>query len=230
VGPPLLLVHGTTSTRKRWRAIAEPLARHFTLYLMDRRGRGDSGDGPNYTMAQEFSDVAAVADTIGAPLDVVAHSFGAACSLEAAMRTPSIKRLVIYEPPIPTVGVSASSDESGADKLDELLAANRPAEVLIHFYRHIIGVPEARISRMIESPEWSERRSPYRSSLWSAQTARRDIRVPLNFCRTHFRTHAQCRFPTSNTTRLIPLLSCSCVKCYTSSHRMHARHEGGTSK
>jgi pimeloyl-ACP methyl ester carboxylesterase len=157
VGPPLLLVHGTTSTRKRWRAIAEPLARHFTLYLMDRRGRGDSGDGPNYTMAQEFSDVAAVADTIGAPLDVVAHSFGAACSLEAAMRTPSIKRLVIYEPPIPTVGVSASSDESGADKLDELLAANRPAEVLIHFYRHIIGVPEARISRMIESPEWSER-------------------------------------------------------------------------
>lgn len=173
-GLPLLLVHGTTSTRNRWRAISGPLAQRFTLYLMDRRGRGDSGDAATYSMTQEFSDVASVADAIGGPIDVLGHSFGAVCSLEAAMLTSSIKRLAIYEPPMPTAGVAASFDESGADKLDELLAAGKSAEMLIHFYRHIIGVPEAGIARTIESPEWPER-------LALAMTVPRELRATRRY-------------------------------------------------
>ena len=43
-GPPLVLVHGTGDTHAGFRRIRPLLARHFTLYLMDRRGRGVSGD------------------------------------------------------------------------------------------------------------------------------------------------------------------------------------------
>jgi pimeloyl-ACP methyl ester carboxylesterase len=156
-GPPLLLVHGTSSTRSHWQGVAPTLAKHYTLYLMNRRGRNDSDDATTYQMAQEFSDVASVVDAIGGPIDMIGHSYGAVCALEAAILTPNVKRLIIYEPPMPTAAVAASSDESGADKLDELLAAGRPADVLIHFYRHIIGVPEAGIARRIESPDWQER-------------------------------------------------------------------------
>ena len=45
-GPALLLVHGSTADRHRWAAVRAALAERFTLVLMDRRGRGLSGDGP----------------------------------------------------------------------------------------------------------------------------------------------------------------------------------------
>jgi len=43
-GPPLVLVHGTAGAAARWTAVAQRLGQHFTVYAMDRRGRGASGD------------------------------------------------------------------------------------------------------------------------------------------------------------------------------------------
>lgn len=63
-GPPLLLVHGMTADHTRWRPLLPDLEPHATVYAMDRRGRGGSGDGPEYSMAREFDDVAAVVDAV----------------------------------------------------------------------------------------------------------------------------------------------------------------------
>ena len=61
-GPPLVMVHGSSLDHSRWGPSVTRLAGRFTLLMMDRRGRGASGDGPVYSIEREFEDVAAVAD------------------------------------------------------------------------------------------------------------------------------------------------------------------------
>ncbi|HEX6511267.1 MAG TPA: alpha/beta fold hydrolase, partial [Chloroflexota bacterium] len=67
-GPPLVLVHGTTADHTRWRTVLEPLAQRFSVYAMDRRGRGSSGDALEYALEAEFEDVAAVVDALPGPV------------------------------------------------------------------------------------------------------------------------------------------------------------------
>ncbi len=94
-GPALLLVHGAVADRNRWGPVLAPLERHFTVYAMDRRGRGGSGDTEPYALEREFEDVAAVIDSLPAPVNVLAHSLGAACALEASLLTPNIHKLIL---------------------------------------------------------------------------------------------------------------------------------------
>ncbi|MCZ7544560.1 MAG: alpha/beta fold hydrolase [Anaerolineae bacterium] len=98
-GPPLVLVHGAIASHARWAAITPALAQRYTVYAIDRRGRGESGDAESYAMAREFEDVAAVVDAIGEGVNLLGHSFGALCALEAALLTPHVRRLIAYEPP-----------------------------------------------------------------------------------------------------------------------------------
>lgn len=71
---------------------------HFTVYAVDRRGHGMSGDSPTYSIKREFENVAAIIDFLKEPANVLGHSFGGLCALEAALLTPNIRKLVLYEP------------------------------------------------------------------------------------------------------------------------------------
>jgi pimeloyl-ACP methyl ester carboxylesterase len=53
-GPPLVLVHGTTADRLTWEFVLPELQKHFTTYAVDRRGRGESGNGDGYRIEREF--------------------------------------------------------------------------------------------------------------------------------------------------------------------------------
>jgi hypothetical protein len=57
-GPPLVLVHGTTASHTRWASILPALEAQFNVYAVDRRGRGESGDGDSYALEREFEDIA----------------------------------------------------------------------------------------------------------------------------------------------------------------------------
>ena len=57
-GPALVLVHGSLSDGDDWRKVVSLLAGRFTCYIMDRRGRGRSGDSPEYSIEREYEDVA----------------------------------------------------------------------------------------------------------------------------------------------------------------------------
>jgi len=77
-GPALLLVHGTVADHSTtWRLARHELEQRFTIYAMDRRGRGGSGDAPDYALQREAEDVAAVVDSIGEPVNLLGHSYGA---------------------------------------------------------------------------------------------------------------------------------------------------------
>ncbi len=57
-GTPLLLVHGTNGNHTQWNMVLPFLIPHFTVYAMERRGRGQSGDAPEYCIQREFEDYA----------------------------------------------------------------------------------------------------------------------------------------------------------------------------
>jgi len=102
-GSPLLLVHGGMRAAAGW-APLWPLTTRYRVTAMDRRGRGTSGDAPEYAGEREYDDVAAVARHLSrteGPIDVLAHSIGAVFAVGAAARAAPIRRMVLCEPPGP---------------------------------------------------------------------------------------------------------------------------------
>lgn len=154
-GPALLLVHGTTADHTRWIPIIPYFEGKFTVYFMDRRGRGGSGDSPDYNFLKEAEDIAAVSDSIGKPVFLLGHSFGAVCCLEAALLTPNIKRLILYEPPMP-VGLKFYSEDS-LDKMQNLIDAGKPETALEFFFKEIVGIPEPVFDDYSKLPVYKER-------------------------------------------------------------------------
>src|SRR2546427_2002920 len=92
-GPSLLIVHGGTGDRSRWKPLLPLFASHFTVCAMDRRGHGESEAGSNYSLRKEFEDVAAVVNSRPEPIFVLGHSYGAVCALEATFLTNKISKL-----------------------------------------------------------------------------------------------------------------------------------------
>ncbi len=73
-GPPVVLVHGGTADRTRWTPVLSALEERFTVYAVDRRGRGASGDAADYAIEREYEDVATVVDAIDEPVNLLGHS------------------------------------------------------------------------------------------------------------------------------------------------------------
>ena len=102
-GPALLLIHGSGSDSSSWRPAISELESHFTLLSMDRRGHGKSGDADTYCIENEWADIAACIEAFAdGPCDVLGHSYGGLCALGAARAGAPIRRLALFEPPIPT--------------------------------------------------------------------------------------------------------------------------------
>jgi pimeloyl-ACP methyl ester carboxylesterase len=105
-GAPLILVHGVCDDHQGFRRVAPHLVDRFTVYAVDRRGRGMSGDAENYDFQREVEDMVALAGAVAEhtqqPAGVFAHSFGALVAGEAAMVTEAIGRLMLFELAPPT--------------------------------------------------------------------------------------------------------------------------------
>jgi len=86
-GPSLVIVHGGTGDRTRWRPLLPLLASKFRVCAMDRRAHGASGDTLPYSLQKEVEDVVAVVAAQPGSVFVLGHSFGAVCAFEAAFHT-----------------------------------------------------------------------------------------------------------------------------------------------
>lgn len=186
-GPPLVMVHGSSLDHTRWGPSITRLAEHFTLVLMDRRGRGSSGDGPAYAIEREFEDVAAVVDSVGRPVFLLGHSFGAVCSLEASRLTEAIDKLVLYEPPLPMGGkgpVFGCTPES----LEELLKKGDRDTLVDIFLREVVGCTEPEMQSLRKSSSWKVR-------LDAAHTLPRELRMAESY-RFEAASFSKVRVPT----------------------------------
>jgi pimeloyl-ACP methyl ester carboxylesterase len=150
-GPPLLMIHGTTADHTSWRFVLPALQEHFTVYAVDRRGRGDSRDSDVYTIGLEYEDVAALVDSIGKPVNVLGHSFGATLAVEAALRTKDLRRLVLYEP---ALGQSTDEFPGIIDRLERLIERGEREAALEIVLTEIAGMSLAAIEQVRSSPVW----------------------------------------------------------------------------
>jgi hypothetical protein len=68
-GPPVIAICGAICgamcDRALMRPTAEELAKHFTVFNYDRRGRGDSGDTSPYAIGREIEDLDALITEAG---------------------------------------------------------------------------------------------------------------------------------------------------------------------
>ena len=99
--PPLLLVHGGRDHARNWDWVARALRDDYHVIAPDLRGHGDSewSIGGQYTMPEYILDVAQLIDVLAlAPLRIMAHSLGAAVSLQYAGIFPEkVHKLVAIE-------------------------------------------------------------------------------------------------------------------------------------
>jgi pimeloyl-ACP methyl ester carboxylesterase len=151
-GEPLLLVHGTICDHTAWAQVQPALERHFSVWAMDRRGRGHSGDAPAYAHQREAEDIATVIDAIGGPVNVLGHSFGALCSLEAMLLTTNVRRLILYEPPMAMGGRDLPPEP--AARMQAFLDAGEKEQALLVFCRDVFKIPEQEIAFIQASPAW----------------------------------------------------------------------------
>lgn len=156
-GPPLVMVHGSTGAHDLWGDdIVSELGRHFTVFVMDRRGRGASADGKNYALELEFQDVAAVVRAAGRDVRVLGHSFGALCALEAALLSDEVARIVLYEPPFSIDGRPLYSPGLRRG-LEARLNAGDREEALKAFYVQAAGMTKGEVEAVQADPSWAMR-------------------------------------------------------------------------
>lgn len=168
-GLPLVLVHGgAAASHIDWEPVIPHLAEHFTVYAMDRRGRGESGDADTYTVEREIEDVAAVVDSISEPVHLLGHSFGAICTLEAALITDNITKLVLYEPALADQGDEIFPEEL-LQRIDDRLDAD-DMEGALTVLLDSVGYSDEDLDRLSTEEFWRVR-------LEAAPTITRELRA-----------------------------------------------------
>lgn len=162
-GPPVLLVHGTAGDHTTFRVLAPLLAQTRTVWAMDRRGRGESGDTLPYAIEREFEDVAIVAQSIAADtgdtgdaVPVFGHSYGGRSALGAALQTDAIARVICYEgAPAPPGGTYHPAEVEA--RLAANLATGDGDALLGTFMTEIVGMTGPELEAYRANPVWPAR-------------------------------------------------------------------------
>lgn len=125
----------------------------MTVYSLDRRGFGASGDGAIYDITREFEDVAAVVDHVSSAHDdapvVFGHSFGAGTAMGGAALTDAISYLILYEP-----GLGLEYPGGSIDAIDAAVADGDPDRALSIIYTEILQMSGDELAKRRASPSW----------------------------------------------------------------------------
>jgi len=173
-GTPLLLVHGGLCDHLAWFFAAPLLAKHFSVWTFDRRGRGQSGEGLPHSPQREADDIESILAAIGEPAHLLGHSAGGIASLHAALRIPTLRSLMLYEPPYIATGARAKPDPAILKEMERLLAAGDPDAALAIAMRETVDMSDAEIDSLRRSQGWDNLRAaaraiPYDWALWDDQ-------------------------------------------------------------
>ncbi len=127
-GPGVVLLHGAMETAQSHMQLATALADAFTVYLVDRRGRGLSGPfGNEYSIQKEVQDLDALLTKTGAH-DVFGVSSGGVICLQASLSLPAIHKAALYEP---ALIVNGSISTAFLPRYDREIAQGKVAAALV---------------------------------------------------------------------------------------------------
>ncbi|HET7034482.1 MAG TPA: alpha/beta hydrolase [Thermomicrobiaceae bacterium] len=103
-GPGVIVIPGALAEAADLAGLAQCLASRFSVYTLDRRGRGRSGpQGDGYSLTTECDDVLTLQELTGARV-LFGHSFGGLVALEAARNNRHLRQVVVYEPGVSIAG------------------------------------------------------------------------------------------------------------------------------
>lgn len=152
-GPPVVLLGGAFRDHTIFTPIVPYLAPHYTTYIYDRRGRGESGDAPTWAIEREIEDLTAVIEVAGGEAAVFGGSAGAILAMEAAAAGAPITRLGLLEPPFRVDGapyMPADFDQT----VRSLVAEGERTKVAVYFLKHMAGFSDNEIAEWQRSPIW----------------------------------------------------------------------------
>jgi pimeloyl-ACP methyl ester carboxylesterase len=149
-GPALILVDGAFCYRENGPSaqLALLLARNFTVFTYDRRGRGESRDTAPYAIAREVEDLGSLVNEAGGAAFVVGISSGGALALQAVTSGVTITRLAMYEPPYIVENGIPRSYKAAKTHLEDLLSAGDRAGAVRFFLTEIYGAPRTFVYMM----------------------------------------------------------------------------------
>ncbi len=101
-GQPTLFLHCSTGSSKQWRSLAARLGEGRRIIAPDLLGYGDNPAWPRNRSLRLEDEVRRLLPLLACapcPVDVVAHSFGAAVAVKLALEHPDkVRSLCLYEP------------------------------------------------------------------------------------------------------------------------------------
>jgi pimeloyl-ACP methyl ester carboxylesterase len=152
-GPGVILVHGGMKTSQDFMKLAVALSDTFTVYAMDRRGRGLSGPhGEGFSVDREVDDVQALIAKTGSRR-IFGLSAGGLVALRTARATPALERVALYEPPF---SIEGSAPTNWLGRYEQELARGHPAAALITAMKGMKVMPMfVRLPRFILVPTLS---------------------------------------------------------------------------
>lgn len=153
-GPPIVLLNGSFRDHTIFDALVPELAPHCTTYVYDRRGRGASGDSPEYAVQREVEDLEAVIREAGGSAVVFAGSSGANLALEAAFAGAPITKLALHEPFFRVEGFPRPP-WNFAKTLSVLLAEDRREEAVEYFLGSFLGFTPDTVAEWRKGPIWA---------------------------------------------------------------------------
>lgn len=129
-GPAVLVIPGALSMAADYVAFASALAAHFTVHIIERRGRGlSSPQGDDYSIRKECEDTLALLQKTGASM-LVGHSFGGLVALEVARNNPSLTSVAVYEP---GVSINGSIPMGWMPGYEKKLAEKKYLDAFVEF-------------------------------------------------------------------------------------------------
>lgn len=175
-GPGVVCLHSNASSSSQWRGLMERLAPKFRVLAPDSYGAGKSPAWPadrRVSLHDEAALLEPVFVRAGEPFALVAHSYGAAVALIAALERPRrVRALALYEPTLFSVLDAEKPAPNDADGIRAAvarsvaaLAAGDPGAAAGHFIDYWMGdgawasTPEARrgpiAASIVNVPGWA---------------------------------------------------------------------------
>lgn len=151
-GPLLVLIHGGFSDHlTNWEFVLPQLEEQFTVVAVARRGRGDTDATDGHTLEEEVRDAVSIIESLAEPVFLLGHSYGAQVALRAAALAPaSVRKLVLYEAPWPSV---IAKDH--LDLLERLAEAGDWDELASSFFQRALLVPAEEVAKLRSAGLWA---------------------------------------------------------------------------
>jgi pimeloyl-ACP methyl ester carboxylesterase len=191
-GPPVVLLHGLSATRRNVVQGSRALLRRgYELIAYDARGHGASSPAPSYTYPDLIEDLEAVLDALDVERAAFAgSSMGAATAMAFAMRHPSRTAAVVqitpaYNGAARTGNVDDGAWDAMADGLesggiDAFVDVAQPAGAGEGWKRIAREAVRQRMERHEHPLEVAKAlRSMPRSAAWDGLDALRSVEVPV---------------------------------------------------